>query len=71
MQSKHGGVYQRVALEVFEDEEVVRATVFLDPENDNYQKWEPFLAEGNLIQGVIWKDRKKKLVNGDSPVKLV
>ena len=36
----------------------------------NYEAWK-HLKIGDWVEGLEWKDEKKKLINADSPVRLV
>ena len=69
LKSKKGGVFRIISFDIFEDD-VPSAQVFLDPANRNYSRWEPMLAEGNILAGLVWKNREKRLIDGDSPVEL-
>ena len=65
---KKGHHYRVIALK---SKSYPQAKAFLDPEHRNYKHWEPLLHEGNLIKGLVWKDKSKNLITGDSPVELV
>lgn len=67
--SKKGGVFRIVSFELL-DADGQRAQVYLDPENRNYARWIPLLEEGNIIIGLVWRDKGKRQIDGDSPVSL-
>ena len=67
---KHGHYYRIVSLRILGDEEK-QAKVYLDPSLRNYKNWETLLVEGNVVGGLIWEDKSKGLISGDSPVFLL
>lgn len=60
---------QRVRFELF-DSEIKGPFVNLNPDLQNYKRWEPLLKIGNTLTGMRWKNKEKKLITGDSPVRL-
>lgn len=64
---KRGGFYRLVSFKTFDDEPQ-KPKAFLNPEHKNYSRWEPLLKEGVIVKNLIWKDREKGTVDGDSPV---
>tara|TARA_B100000508_G_C11339420_1_gene218395 strand:+ start:240 stop:485 length:246 start_codon:yes stop_codon:yes gene_type:complete len=68
--SRSGGVYKLVAIDLPDTKEG-RAHVYLNPEHRNYEKWSPLLEKGNTINGLVWRDKNSKTLDGDSPVELI
>ena len=65
--SRNGGVYKLVSLQILQGC-VSSGHVYLNPESRNYSNWESVLEEGNLLTGLVWRNKKKRLIDGDSPV---
>ncbi|OHB10397.1 MAG: hypothetical protein A3H60_01340 [Candidatus Zambryskibacteria bacterium RIFCSPLOWO2_02_FULL_44_12b] len=68
-ESKHGGCYRVVTLRIFGDEK--QAKVFLDPDCKNYKNWEQILQKGNIVGGLVWKNKESRIIDADSPVHLL
>jgi len=69
-EAKKGGFYRRVAFRAF-DGDIQKPTAYLNPEHRNYSRWEPLLKEGVIVKNLIWKDKEKGTIDGDSPVEEV
>lgn len=70
IKSRKGGFFRVVTFTVFGTEKET-AKVYLDPENRNYSRWEPLLTEGVVLKNLMWQDREKGTIDGDSPVEEV
>lgn len=68
---KNGSYYRIVTFKLVDYEFWLQSKVYLDRECRNYKNWEPFLAEGNILAGLMWKDKSRGLIDADSPVHLV
>ncbi len=67
IKSRKEGFFRVITFDVF-DTEKETGKVYLDPKNRNYAQWEPLLREGVVLKNLMWKDRKKGTIDGDSPV---
>lgn len=67
---QNGRYFRIISFRILEDEEE-QARVYLDPSLRNYKNWESLLVEGNVLGGLMWKDKNRGLIDADSPIFLL
>lgn len=70
IKSKREGFYRLVVVRTLSGEPT-KGKVYLNPENRNYQRWEPFLKVETVLKNLVWKDKSNGTIDGDSPVEAV